>query len=71
MTLAEKQGLEIARRYIYGTAKEREVILSCFSDEEKPIFLRGVGAIHLFDDQGFYNSVRDSLKDRLIKELYA
>ena len=71
MTTAQKQAYDIAQTYIQGSERERKIILSFFQGEEREIFLKGVGLIHLFSDQDFYNSVRDSLKDRLIKELYA
>ena len=66
----QEQAYKVARQYIYGTSKEREVILSCFSDEEKPIFLRGVGAIHLFDDQQYYNATMNAVRERIMSDVY-
>lgn len=69
MTTQEEQALKVARQYIYGTSKEREVILSCFSDEEKQSFLLGVGAIHLFDDQQYYNATMNALREKIMSEV--
>ena len=71
MTTAQKQAYDIAQMYIQGSERERQIILSFFQGEEREIFLKGVGLIHLFSDQDFYNSVRDTIKDRIVKELYA
>lgn len=70
MTTAQKQAFDVAKRYIQGTEKEREIILSFFQGEERMIFLRAVGFIHLFTDQQYYDSVRNAMRDRISKEMY-
>lgn len=70
MTTAQKQAFSVAQAYINGTEREREIILSFFQGEDRDTFLTGVGLIHLFSDQDFYNAVRDAVKERLVAELY-
>lgn len=65
----KKEALEVAMLYVNGTEQERATILSCFPENEKAVFLRGVGAIHLFNDRDYYKAVEKALCDKTYNEL--
>lgn len=58
----------MCERYINGSEREREVILSFLSDEERQTFLTGCGLYHLFTDPAFYRAVQESMGEALYKE---
>lgn len=63
-----EMGAEIANRYLHGGHREREIILSCFDEEEKKVFLRFMSYFKLYSDQAFYDAVKKSILDQLKKE---
>lgn len=67
----QEQAFDIAMRYINGTNEEQEVIISFFEGEEKEIFLKAVGMIHMFMDQDYYNKIENAMEEQIVKELYA
>ena len=64
-----EMGAEIANRYIRGGHREREIILSCFNDEEKQIFLQFIGYYKLYSDQAYYDAVKSALLEQIKKDL--
>lgn len=60
----------MCEKYIYGTEKERRIILNFFNEEEKKTFLQGCGLYHIFIDTDFYNTVRETVGKELYKELH-
>lgn len=58
----------IAEAYIYGTEKQREIILSFFNEEEKKTFLEGVGFYKMFTQPDFYKAVCGAVGERIYKE---
>ena len=60
---------EIANRYLHGGYREREIILSCFDDSEKKVFLQFISYYKLYSDQAFYNAVKAALLEQLKKDL--
>lgn len=61
----------LAERYMNGTKKERDIILSFFQDpDERRTLLEGFGLYHMFRDQRLYNSVKRALGEQLWKEFH-
>ena len=60
-----EMGIEIANRYLHGGHREREIILSCFSDEEKQVFLRFIGYYKLYCDQAYYDAIKTAVLEQL------
>ena len=60
----------IAERYIFGTEKEREIILSFFKGEEKKTFLYCVGLHRLFCDQAYYDAIKKAVGDKLYEDFH-
>lgn len=67
---AQEQGIEVAQRYLNGGKLEREIILSCFTDEEKETFLKFVHLYKLFTDQRYYDAVKHEVCNQIMKEIY-
>ena len=70
MTTQEEQAFDIAKRYIHGSDKEKEIILSCFSEEEKEIAIRFFGYFKLFCDQKYYYAVKGAVCAKCLKDIY-
>ena len=58
----------IAEAYIYGTEKQREIILSFLDEKEKKTFLEGVGLFKMFIQPDFYNAVCNAVGERIYIE---
>ena len=67
---AQEQAIEIAKRYMNGSDEEKEVILSCFTDEEKKTALEFFGYYKMFCDQEYYNTIKKAVSDQYMKEIY-
>lgn len=65
---AQEQAFEVAQRFMQGGEKEREAILSCFSESERKVFMDFIGYYRLFTDQKFYNAVRSAVCEQILKE---
>ena len=65
---AVEMGVEIANRYLHGGYREREIILSCFTDEEKETFLRFISYYKLYCDQAYYDAVKKAVLEQLKKD---
>lgn len=61
----------VCEMYIHGSDKERAVILSFLSDEEKEVFLKGCGLYHLFTDKDFYEAAQDAMAETIYNEFNA
>lgn len=66
----QEMAFDVARRYLHGSDAEKQAILSCFTDEEKKIFLDFAGYFKLYSDQKFYNAVKRAVCGRCLKEIY-
>lgn len=64
---ADEMGIAIANRYLHGGCRERQIILSCFTDEEKQVFLRFIGIYKMFCDQAYYDAVKKAVLEQLFK----
>lgn len=61
----------LAERYMNGTKKERDIILSFFQNpDERRTLLEGFGLYHMFRDQWLYDSVKRALGEQLWKEFH-
>lgn len=60
----------ICDAYINGSQRERDIILSFLSEEEKETFLQGCGLYHLFTDENFYKQARAAVGQRIYNELH-
>lgn len=60
----------IADLYDKGSMKQREIIKSCFTEEEFQAFLRGVGQYRMWRDQRLYNAIKKAVGERLYAELH-
>ena len=69
MTQTE-QAFAVASRYLHGSDIEREAILSCFTDEEKKVFLDFAGYFKLYSDQRYYDAVKSAVCGQCLKEIY-
>lgn len=59
----------LAERYMNGSEKEREIILSFFPDPaERKILMEGLGLYHLFRDQRMYDSVKSAIGEQIWNE---
>lgn len=59
----------LAERYMNGSEKEREIILSFFQDpQERKTLLEGFGLYHLFRDQRLYDAVKNALAHQIYEE---
>ena len=65
---ADEMGIVIANRYLHGGYRERQIILSCFTEEEKQVFLRFIGIYKMFCDQAYYDAVKKAVLEQLFKE---
>ena len=61
---------EICNIYLYGTDKEKEIILSFLNEEEKQTFLKAVGFYHLFTDTDFYKNVQTAIAEQIWNEAH-
>lgn len=69
MKCAKEMANEVAQLFINGNDAQKQAILSCFDEDEKRVFLLGVGAIRLFNDQKYFNAVRDAVCERVYNDL--
>ena len=61
----------LAEKYMTGSKKEREIILSFFTDpQERRTLLEGFGLYHLFRDQRLYDSVKQALSEQLWQDFH-
>ena len=61
----------LAERYMNGSEKEREIILSFFPEPaERKILMEGFGLYHLFRDQRLYKSVEQALAEQMWQEAH-
>ena len=60
----------IANRYLHGSDKEREIILSCFTDQERETFVKFLGFYKLYTDRNYYEAVKGAVCGQLLKEIY-
>ena len=67
----QEQASDIAMRYINGTKEEKEIIESFFNGEEREIFLKAVGMIHLFTDADYYDKIKNAVQEKVVNEVYA
>lgn len=65
---AQEMAMEIANRYLHGTPVEQRVILSCFTDEEKEVFLNFIRIFKLYSDQAYYDAVKTAVLQQIEKE---
>lgn len=63
----EQMAFSVANRYLHGADREKEIILSCFTDAEKDIFLRFTGTYKLFCDQKYYDAVKKAICTQVMK----
>lgn len=63
---AEEQAMDVAKRYINGSDREKKAILSCFSEEEKLTFLEFIGLQKLFNDSKYYAAVKKAVCEQLL-----
>ena len=70
MMTQQEMAFDIAKRYLHGSDKEKEIILSCFTEDEKKVFLDFAGYFKLFCDQKFYDAVKKAVCGQLLKEIY-
>lgn len=77
INLAEKENDPMGRfeiladRYMNGSEKEREIILSFFPDPaERKILMEGFGLYHLFRDQRLYDAVKQSIGEQIYREAH-
>ena len=61
---------EMCQRYLNGNDRDKEVILSFLNDEEKRIFLEGVGLYHLFTDADYFKIACQSLGRQLYDDFH-
>ena len=61
---------DICKIYLYGTDKEKEIILSFLNEEEKEIFLKAVGFYQLFTDTDFYKNVQTAIAEQIWNEAH-
>lgn len=66
----KEMAYEIANLFLNGSEKEKEIILSCFTEEEKEVFLKFTGFYKLFKDQRYYDAVKNAVCGQLLKEIY-
>lgn len=66
----QEQAFDVAKRYIHGSDKEKEIILSCFSEEEKEIAIRFFLYFKLFCDRKYYDAVKGAVCSRCLKDIY-
>ena len=66
----DQMGMGIAKRYLHGSPREQAAILSCFTDEEKVVFLRFMGYYKLFCDQAYYDAVKKAVCEQISKEWF-
>lgn len=66
----QEQAFDIATRYINGTKEEKEIIISFFEGEEREIFLKAVGMVHMFTDADYYNTIQNAVQEQIVSELY-
>ena len=59
----------MCERYINGSNRDREIILSFLTEDEKQTFLLGCGLYHLFTDKQFYEETRSSIGDQIYRDL--
>ena len=67
---AQDQAFDVAKRYIHGSNKEKEIILSCFTGEEKEIAIQFFGYYKLFCDQRYYDAVKGAVCAKCLKDIY-
>lgn len=71
MMSAKEMGQVVAMAYINGDDEQRNAILSVFDENEKEIFLNGVGAIRLMNDQKYYDAVQGEMAMQVWNEANA
>lgn len=49
----QEMAFDVANRYLHGSDIEKQAILSCFTEEEKKVFLTFAGYFKLYSDQRF------------------
>ena len=60
----------IADLYDKGGMKQREIIKSCFTEEEFQVFLCGVGQYRMWRDKRLYNAIKKAVGERLYEEFH-
>ncbi len=66
----QEMAFDVAKRYLNGSDIEKHAILSCFTDEEKKVFLNFAGYYKLYSDQRYYNAVKKAVWGQCLKEIY-
>lgn len=66
----QEMAFDIVKRYLNGSDIEKKAILSCFTGEEKKIFLDFAGYFKLYSDQRFYDAVKSAVCEQFLKEIY-
>ena len=66
----QEMAFDVANRYLHGSDMEKQAILSCFTDEEKKVFLTFAGYFKLYSDQRYYDAVKKSVCGQCLKEIY-
>lgn len=66
----EEMAFDVAQRYLHGGDREKEIILSCFPDPERDVFLRFIGLYKMFCDQRHYDAIKGAVCAEILKEVY-
>lgn len=66
----QEMAFDVANRYLHGSDIEKQAILSCFTEEEKKVFLTFAGYFKLYNDQRYYDAVKKAVCEQCLKEIY-
>jgi hypothetical protein len=66
----QEMAFVVANRYLHGSDIEKQAILSCFTEEEKKVFLAFAGYFKLYSDQRYYDAVKKAVCGQCLKEIY-
>lgn len=66
----QEMAFDVVKRYLHGSDMEKQAILSCFTGEEKKIFLDFAGYFKLYSDQRFYDAVKGAVCAQCLKDIY-
>ena len=67
---ATEQAFDVAKRFLAGSEQEREVILSCFSEEEQKTFEDFIRYYKLYSDKKYYKAIQKAVCSQLLQEIY-
>jgi len=66
----QEMAFDVVKRYLRGSDIEKQAILSCFTDEEKKVFLSFAGYFKLYSDRRYYDAVKKAVWGQCLKEIY-